>query len=126
MNRFNHYMNSHFSGCRLLARAHDDCRNRRVTIHQVPGHWDVVGVSDGTDSWIAPVTAGAFFRTATGDVADIMRRLQAGEEVGAVPDAPKRSRIALVDEEEPQPRPRRRILEEAAQQPAKKVRHALA
>lgn len=117
MNRFNQYIASHFGGCRLLARAHDDCRDRRVTIHQIPGFWDVVGVTDGTDAWIAPASAGAFFRTATGDVADIMRRLQAGEDVGPVPDAPPaKKRRALVDEqpaEEKLPRRTRRALVEA-------------
>lgn len=121
MNRFNQYMNSHFSGCRLLARALDDCRNRRVTIHQIPGFWDVVGVTDGTDAWIAPAAAAPYFKTATGDVADIMRRLAAGEDVGPVPDAPPvRQRRALVTEQpaeqqqdQPLPRRTRRAIVEA-------------
>jgi hypothetical protein len=44
MNRFNEYMSSNFrsGGCRLIARARDNCRNRDVTIHAMPGYWDVV------------------------------------------------------------------------------------
>jgi hypothetical protein len=102
MNRFNGYMNSHFSGCRLLARAQDAARGRKVTIHQIPGHWDVVGVSDGVDAWMAPTAASPFFKTATGDVSKIMRALEAGEDPGPVPDAPAgKKRVALVEVEPP-------------------------
>lgn len=105
MGKFTAFMNSHFasSGCRLIARAHDKCRNRNVSIYALPGYWDCVGVSDGTDAWIAPASAGLFFGTATGDCADLMRRLQAGEELPPIPDPPpnalRRPRIALLDEE---------------------------
>lgn len=105
MSRFNTYLNTHFKsgGCRLIARAHDRCRDRPVTLHAIPGFWDCVGVSDGTDAWIAPASAGLFFGTATGDCADLMRRLQAGEELPPVPDAPppRRARVRL--ETDPQP-----------------------
>lgn len=57
MSRFNAYMNSGFAGCRLLAYTRDECRHRDVRLYQVPGYEDVVGVADGTDSWIAPVSA---------------------------------------------------------------------
>lgn len=110
MGKFTSYLNVHFRGlgCRLIARAFDEHRGRRVDISAIPGYWDIVGVSDGTDAWIAPATAGLFFKTASGDCAEIMRRLQAGEELPPIPDAPapKRQRLAL-DEEEPQPRPRK-------------------
>lgn len=123
--RFNQYMNAHFAGCRLLARARDECRNRDVSLFQVPGHWDVVGVTDGTDSWIAPTSAGPFFKTATGDVADIMRRLQAGEELPPPPDAPrKRARLVLEDDAPPPPRKPRQRIEEEAQPSPRRARHA--
>lgn len=119
MNRFNEYLAHHFKhgGCRLIARAHDRCRDRRVELYAVPGHWDVVGVSDGTDAWIAPCSAGLFFATASGDCADLMRRLQAGEELPPIPDAPPRARTrARLPETDhppaataaPQPSPERR------------------
>jgi hypothetical protein len=108
MGLFTSYLNSHFKsgGCRLIARAHDKCRDRRVTLHAIPGFWDCVGVSDGTDAWVAPASAGLFFATATGDCADIMRRLQAGEELPPVPDWPEQKRARLPLEDEPAPRPR--------------------
>lgn len=111
--RFNHYLASHFksAGCQLIARAYDDCRSRQVELHRMPGEWDVVGVTDGTDAWIAPTAASPFFRTATGDVADIMRRLRAGDPLPPVPEpgAPKRQRRRLDAEPapEPEPQPRR-------------------
>lgn len=112
MGKFTTFINTHFqgSGCRLIARAFDECRQRRVTLHAIPGYYDCVGVSDGTDAWIAPASAGLFMKTATGDCADIMRRLQVGEELPPVPDfpGPKRGRVALEDPE-PQPRPRSRV-----------------
>ena len=99
MSRFNTYINTHFSSCRVIARAFDDCRGREVTLHQIPGHWDAVGVTDGTDAWVAPAAAAPFFRTATGNVAEILRRLQAGEPLPEIPDAPprKRQRVRLDD-----------------------------
>lgn len=117
MNRFNEYMDNHFrnGNCRLIARAHDKCRNRRVELFAIPGYWDVVGVTDGVDAWVAPCSAGLFFGTATGDCADLMRRLQAGEELPPVPDAPRatRARARLTDHPSaapaaPQPSPERR------------------
>lgn len=118
MSRFNPYLTNHFqgNGCRLIARAHDDCRGRDVRLYAVPGYWDCVGVTDGTDAWIAPASAGLFFRTATGDCADLLRRLQAGDELPPVPDYPKgaatRKRVRLDPDPQPaaeaQPIPQRR------------------
>jgi hypothetical protein len=101
VSRFNPYLTTHFqgNGCRLIARAHDDCRARDVRLYAIPGYWDCVGVTDGTDAWIAPASSGLFFRTATGDCADLLRRLQAGDELPPVPDFPKsaapRKRVRL-------------------------------
>lgn len=96
--RFNHYLQAHFrqGECRLIALAHDSCRNRDVRLYAVPGHWDVVGVTDGVDAWIAPASAGLFFGTATGDCADLMRRLKAGEDLPPIAGMP-RPRVRLED-----------------------------
>src|SRR3954463_522104 len=85
--RFNHYLNAHFQQgeCRLIAHARDECRQRDVRLYAIPGFWDVVGVTDGTDAWIAPAAAAPFFKTATGDVADIMRKLRNGDSLPPVP-----------------------------------------
>lgn len=54
------FINSGFSGCMLLAYARDHVRQRDVKIWLVPGERDDVGISDGTDAWIAPVSADCF------------------------------------------------------------------
>lgn len=114
MSKYNHYLMGHFGSCRLIARAFDDCRNRQVKLYAMPGIYDAVGVTDGTDAWIAPAAASPFFRTSTGDVTAIMRRLAAGEDPGPVPDAPataqKRLRARLVHDPDPIPPTRRRVL----------------
>lgn len=128
MGKFTPYLNDHFGslGCRLIARAFDKCRERRVSIFAIPGQSDAVGVSDGTDAWIAPATAGLFFGTSTGDCADLMRRLAAGEELPPVPDWPeKRQRVPLKEREEEEPalKPRRARVEMESQ-PQQRSRRA--
>ncbi len=60
MNRYNVMMNSHFSSCVLLAKAHDPYRNRDVQIRMIPGDFSIVGVTDGTDAWICPTSIDPF------------------------------------------------------------------
>lgn len=57
---FKHHINSHFSGCVCLAQTRDECRDRTVHVYALPGEFDLVGVSDGTDAWVAPVVADPF------------------------------------------------------------------
>jgi hypothetical protein len=54
--RYNKHFANHFSSCRLLATGHDPHRNRDVQVRQLPGEFDVVGVTDGVDAWVAPIT----------------------------------------------------------------------
>ena len=54
---FKHYMTSHYAGCRLVARGFDPHRERDVRMYQIPGTMEVLGVDDGTDRWIAPLTS---------------------------------------------------------------------
>ena len=44
----------------LLANARDEHRNRDVRLYLMPGEFDTVGVTDGTDAWVAPVIADPF------------------------------------------------------------------
>jgi hypothetical protein len=60
VSRFNVYMSQRFEGCRCIANARDPHRGRDVKVYAVPGEFDLVGVSDGTDVWIAPVAADPF------------------------------------------------------------------
>lgn len=126
--KFNHLMNSHFqaSGCRLLGEGFDVHRERQVRIYALPGYTDVIGLTDGTDAWIAPAIVGTYFGV---DLNEQVRRLQAGQpllEPGAR-STPKRKRVVL-DEEEPAPRPtgRARIAVEVDEEPKpRRTRHEL-
>lgn len=107
MSRFNNYMNSHFAACTLLAEARDNCRNRDVRVYAVPGYTDCVGVTDGTDSWIAPVSASIF----SVNIERQMQDMNAGC-LKVVRRAQATGRRALLDEGPPiAPRPvKRRVL----------------
>lgn len=56
MNRYNSYMNNHFSACLLLTHMHDPHRSRDVRVHMIPGEFEIVGLTDGVDSWICPTS----------------------------------------------------------------------
>lgn len=118
MARYNHHFANHFGGCRLLKSGHDPHRNRPVKIYAIPGEFDVVGISDGTDAWIAPVATG-FLE----DVRKMLVRIQQGEDVHAV-YAPSRRRIGgsptgrIIDEAEE----RQRVLNTALDQQQTLVR----
>lgn len=60
MSRYNAHFANHFGGCMLLALARDPHRNRDVQLRMLPGEFDHVGVTDGTDAWIAPVAGDPF------------------------------------------------------------------
>jgi hypothetical protein len=60
VSRYNQLLQTHFSSCLLLATARDKHRNRDVQLRMLPGEFEYVGVTDGTDSWIAPVAGDPF------------------------------------------------------------------
>lgn len=64
-------INTGFAGCLLLAHARDNCRNRDVRLYLLPEGDDCVGVADGTDAWIAPVSAAVFSVNVERLIADI-------------------------------------------------------
>ncbi len=101
MSQFNRYMGNHFAGCRLLGEGQDLWRHRQVKIYFIPGRQDVVGVSDGVDSWIAPAGTGIDYFSVP--VARLMRELSEGGDPapyrsGPAPPPPlKRTRILLAE-----------------------------
>lgn len=97
MNRYNRYMSNHFSECRLLAHAHDNARDRAVQIHLIPGEFAVVGITDGTDAWIAPVVQGSMYFKRV-DVWQMLQDLQAGKELPSPTPVSARRRVAIEDE----------------------------
>lgn len=56
MNRFNQHFSTHFSSCLTLVEGHDPHRDRRVVVKAIPGEFEVVGITDGVDAWVAPIT----------------------------------------------------------------------
>lgn len=52
MNRFNEMMSAHFKGYPCVYEMRDENRSRTLRVFDV-GHSEVVGLSDGTDSWMA-------------------------------------------------------------------------
>ena len=52
--RFNNYLVSHFKACPLLLEYRDHGRQRQVRVFNIDDD-TLVGVSDGVESWIAPV-----------------------------------------------------------------------
>lgn len=109
MSRYNRYFENHFSGCVFLAAAFDPYRDRKVELRAIPGQFDIVGVTDGTDCWIAPVIANPF----SVNVAKLMQNLREGKLTSAskprhqLVEAKPRRR--LVDEEEIKPRRRNHV-----------------
>lgn len=100
---FNQYFNSRFAGCRTLAHTYDQHRNRDVTIYQIPGRLDCVGVSDNVDRWIAPVAPNLF----SVDIEQLFKDLQSGVPVKlpivAGKSQPRTGRRALLSEDGPSP-----------------------
>jgi len=130
MSRFNSFFQNNFSGCRKLAECYDPHRNREVSIYLLPGYVDAVGVTDGVDKWVAPVSASLF----TVNIQDLLRRMHAGENLNlpvtvrreGSGSGQKRARRALLDVTEPDPAPtRRRLLVDPAPAPAVSTRRKL-
>lgn len=82
--RFNHHFANKFGACRLLKVAQDPHRNREVRIYMLPGEFDIVGMTDGVDVWIAPTVTG-FLE----DVRKMLGEIRAGGDPG--PLASKRA-----------------------------------
>ena len=98
MSRFNHLMQDHFRTCQLLAKGHDEHRNRDVEIREIPGALDVFGISDGVDAWIAP-------KNVISDLFERARKSLTAIYEGREPsiDAPaRRKRRVLIEDDEPQ------------------------
>lgn len=87
-------MSSGYAGCLLLAYAHDNYRDREVRIYRIPGAEDAVGITDGTDYWIAPVAPSLF----SVDVRKIMRDLYDGIQPKPVKPEAKVARVRLKED----------------------------
>jgi hypothetical protein len=79
MAAWKNYLNSHFSGCRKVAEGFDPHRQREIKVYAIPGEFDCVGQSDGTDAFIVPLSTPFM-----SNVAKAMKALLAGEDIGVV------------------------------------------
>lgn len=106
MTRFNHHFANHFGGCQLLFTGQDPHRGREVQVRLIPGEWDVVGLTDGTDAWVAPVNAIGSPLLARAKM--IMDEIRAGKPPRT---AATRRKLLLDDDPQPEPsaRPRTRL-----------------
>jgi len=87
--RFNHFFANHFAGCRLLVTGRDKHRDREVKVYALPGEFDIVGITDTIDAWIAPANAlnSPLIQTAAAQLA----KIRAGEDPRAMT-----ARVALI------------------------------
>ena len=98
-----YHIQNHFGSCRLLAESYDQHRKRDVKIYMLPGEFTHVGVSDGTDAWIAPAME-SVFRV---NILAILTKIREGQDVPVQRDLfldaqPGRQRRRLA-QPEPQP-----------------------
>lgn len=84
-----YHLNSRFRTCHRIAKAFDLCRNRDVTLYLIPGRFDLVGVDDTVDVWMAPVAADPFSVNIKRIVADI----QAGKPLHEIEVVSKRKSV---------------------------------
>lgn len=121
MANWKHYINNDYSGCMLLAYAHDQHRNRDVRIYLIPGVEDCVGVTDGVDAWIAPVSASLF----SVNVERLLNDLREGKGIPKPTPIVRSPRVKLIREEPAKPS-RVRLLPTNDQQPRSSRRVLLA
>ena len=70
-----YHQKNNFAQCRHIANAYDPHRHRDVRLYHIPGDFTIVGVSDGTDTWIAPTSCNPF----SVDVVRLYERIRNGE-----------------------------------------------
>lgn len=99
--RFNQYFANHFGGCLLLTTTYDPHRQRKVELRMIPGEFTFVGVTDGTDCWIAPVISDPF----SAGVGRILEGIKNGKMPGQ--QRPQRHTVYVAPEELPQEAPQK-------------------
>lgn len=100
MNRFNEMMVSHFKGYECVYEMNDTNRQRTLRVFNV-GHPEVVGLSDGTDAWMA---------SASGALNGRLYQTMLANTTGVGPRAKTNRTDASTDATEAQERfPRRRV-----------------
>jgi hypothetical protein len=119
--RYNHHLQNHFKSCRLLKRGRDPHRERDVEYRLLPGEFEVVGIFDGVDSFVAQVS-----KEFMPDIFRIMEQIREGQDPPAIIDEIKsRGRVTLSNTAEvhPQVKHRVRVGVESEPQPQRRRVH---
>lgn len=88
MNRFNEMMATHFKGYECVYVMRDENRSRDLRVFNV-GHAEVVGLSDGTDAWMASASGalnGRLYQTMLANTTGVRPRAKTNR-TDAAPDA---------------------------------------
>lgn len=117
MSKFNYHFNNHFANCPVIAKAYDPHRKRDVTLHHVPGNFELVGVTDGTDCWCAPVIANPF----SVNVIDIFKQIRSGVDIKDLRVIQQRRKVE-VPQQVAQPVPKRRVTVAVPDEPIRRRR----
>jgi hypothetical protein len=103
VSRFNHYFQNQFAGCVVLAIGRDEGRDRDVRIVALPGEFSVVGLCDGTDTWVAGVNS--MGSPLIAQAAARLKMLADGTlHLTPTPGARRRITVSLDDDPPPPPR----------------------
>lgn len=102
----------------LLANARDEHRDRDVRLYLMPGEFDTVGVTDGTDAWVAPVIADPF----SVNIARLMQDVRDGKIIKPNEASRKRHRILILP---PDPEPRARVKIASSSEPTASARRRI-
>lgn len=123
MANYNYYFANDFRSCTLLAYARDPYRERDVRIYQIPGEVENVGITDGTDKWIAPVIANPF----SVNIIALMDNIRNGiPNPKPEPPGSTRRRLTIDTQQKQAGIPRHALLEPLNQpQPTVRKRHVL-
>ncbi len=116
ISNFKYHMTNRFAGCVHIATTHDPYRNRVVQIFAMPGDFELVGIYDGVDRWVAPVSAEPFVNFGV-KVKALLESLRAGTFQRPVESTAARRRITL----DPDPTPRRPMIQATEDKPRRRM-----
>lgn len=111
MSDYKYHISHAFGACRHVANARDPHRERDVKLFHIPGDFTVVGISDGTDNWISPITVDPF----SVGIARIFDDIRAGKSVEVTTLSRRRNRIEPQMQLDLSPAPRTRVRVEVPQ-----------
>ena len=101
---FNHHLVNHFRTCPVIAKSHDPHRGRNVTLHAIPDEFELVGICDGVDAWVAPATTAPFHV----DCVRLLKILYSGDDFEVFDNRPQQMPLPLQRRRAVVQEPRRR------------------